>query len=168
MNDHSSSIPYLNAQMSLIDKYISQYHFKEYHKTCINAGQKECFLATKALDMNDSFLSKTLMKLRGLPVNEMKLEGFLKNMCFTYTEEDPYTEFIIDASQKELDIFWNFRFEIISPGKTLVSTETRVYCLTPTARKKFRVYWFFIRPFSGIIRKEILRLIKKKSGFKTQ
>jgi hypothetical protein len=29
------------------------------------------------------------------------------------------------------------------------------------SRRKFRVYWFFVRPFSGVIRRLMLRAVKK-------
>jgi hypothetical protein len=88
-------------------------------------------------------------------------------MCFTYLEETPYREFIINASQPSLVIYWNFSFQEISPGQTRVGTETRIYCPTKKAKRKFSVYWFFVKPFSGLIRKELLRMIDKKvSGLK--
>jgi hypothetical protein len=43
----------------------------------------------------------------------------------------------------------------------LVSTETRVLGLDAAARRRFRIYWGLIRPFSGLIRREWLRLIKQ-------
>src|SRR5215212_6508338 len=138
---------------SLIDKYLPAWTYHECHQKTVNASAKECFLATKELDM----------KLRGLPVAELRFEGFLKNMCFKYLEEEPYTEFVIDASQRNIKIFWNFYFSEVEKNKTVVSTETRILCLTKKSKFWFSLYWFFVRPFSGIIRIEILRLIKKKA-----
>ncbi|HEV8080155.1 MAG TPA: hypothetical protein VGP43_05550 [Chitinophagaceae bacterium] len=146
----------------LIDKYLPEYTYNEYHKKIINASAKECFLATKDLDMAKSFISTSLMKLRGLPTKEFRLQGFLKNMCFIYLEEDIYKEFVIDASQQHLKMIWNFYFKEIDKNKTLVSTETRILCLTKRSKILFSLYWFFVKPFSGIIRIEMLRLIKTK------
>ena len=84
--------------------------------------------------MAKSFLTKTLMNLRGLPTTDLTLLGFIKNIGFTYLEENPYTEFVIDASQKNIKIIWNFYFEAIEENKTLVSTETRILCLTKKSR----------------------------------
>ena len=50
---------------------------------------------------------------------------------------------------------------ISTEDKTLLSTETRILCLGPKALKRFRAYWMVIRPFSGIVRKEWLRIAKK-------
>jgi len=147
----------------LIDKYLPRYTYNEYHTRIINASAKECFLAAKNLDLSKSLISKALLKLRGLPTKELHLQGFLKNMCFTYLEEDLYKEFVIDASQQRLKMIWNFYFKEIEANKTLVSTETRILCLTKKSKFLFSIYWFFVKPFSGIIRIEMLRLIKRKA-----
>jgi hypothetical protein len=56
---------------------------------------------------------------------------------------------------------WNFFFSPLADGTTRLTTETRVQCLDETSRRYFRLYWLFIRPFSGLIRKAILRAIKR-------
>jgi hypothetical protein len=147
----------------LIDKYLPQYAYNEYHQRIINASAEKCFLAAKNLDISKSFISTTLMKLRGLPTKDLHLQGFLKNMCFTYLEDDPFKEFVIDASQQNIIMIWNFYFKELSENKTVASTETRILCLTKRSKFLFSIYWFFIKPFSGIIRIEMLRLIKKKA-----
>ena len=147
----------------LIDKYLPEYTYKEFHKRLINASAKECFLSANNVDMSKSFITKNLMKLRGLPTKDLRFQQFLKNMCFTYLEEDLYREFIIDASQQNIKIIWNFYFKEVGENKTLVSTETRILCLNKKSKLWFSLYWFFIKPFSGIIRIEMLRLIKKKA-----
>jgi hypothetical protein len=146
----------------LIDKYLEHYHYSAHYEKHISASAKDSFLAAKDLDISPSIITRLLLRLRGLPYKNASLQDFIKNMCFTYTEENPYHEFIIDASQKSIKIYWNFQFKEISPTQTIVGTETRIYCLTLKAKRKFSVYWFFVKPFSGLIRKEILRMIEKK------
>jgi hypothetical protein len=161
-NDNLQKIvPYSMA--FLIDKYLPDYTYKEFHKKIINASAKECFLITKNLDMGKSFTTRVLMKLRGLPTKDLNLQRFINNICFKYLEDDPYKEFIIDASQRGIKIIWNFYFKEIHENKTMVSTETRILCLTNKSKLLFSMYWFFIKPFSGLIRLEMLRLIKKKA-----
>ncbi len=147
----------------LINKYLPEYIYKEYHKTLVNASAKDCFLVAKNLDMSKSFLTKTLMKFRRLPTQDLTLQGFIKNICFTYLEESPYSEFVIDASQNKTKIMWNFYFKEIAESKTIVSTETRILCLTKRSKFLFSIYWFFVKPFSGLIRLEMLRLIRKNA-----
>ena len=56
---------------------------------------------------------------------------------------------------------WNFSLREDRSGRTVLSTETRVVCGDDMSRRKFRVYWFFVRPFSGVIRRLMLRAVKK-------
>jgi hypothetical protein len=59
---------------------------------------------------------------------------------------------------------WNFSIKESSPGETILSTETRVVCGDDDSRRKFRRYWFFVRPFSGLIRRIMLRAVKRACG----
>ena len=58
---------------------------------------------------------------------------------------------------------WNLTFEEITPGVTRLGTETRILCMGAEARRKFLPYWTLIRPFSGLIRMEMLRIIKRRA-----
>jgi len=55
---------------------------------------------------------------------------------------------------------WNFTVERRGDGSSELSTETRVLC-APDVRWKFRLYWFAIRPGSGLIRRAMLRAIRR-------
>ena len=91
--------------MQLLDKYLPAFTYNEYHSKLIKASTKECFEIAKNLDMSRSFITRTLMRLRGLPARDLTLQGFIKNICFNYVEEDLYKEFVIDASQRNIKIF---------------------------------------------------------------
>ena len=57
---------------------------------------------------------------------------------------------------------WNF---YLTPDgdQTIMSTETRVLCYGKSERFLFRCYWTLIGFFSGLIRKEMLQMIKRNS-----
>jgi hypothetical protein len=57
---------------------------------------------------------------------------------------------------------WNFTVHSLSDGGTKLATETRVWC-APDARWKFRIYWLFVRPGSGLIRRAMLRSIQREA-----
>jgi hypothetical protein len=44
---------------------------------------------------------------------------------------------------------------------SLLTTETRVHCTDPSARRKFLLYWRAIGPFSGLIRHLMLNEVKR-------
>ncbi len=58
---------------------------------------------------------------------------------------------------------WNFSVQPSNQGQTILSTETRVVCGDSSSRRKFRAYWFFVRPFSGLIRRIMLRTVRQTS-----
>jgi hypothetical protein len=104
---------------------------------------------------------------------------------FFITAENPPTEIVIAlqgkfwtirggaecANREVLDLpippgtaraLWNF--SIIPEGdgaRSFLATETRVLCADAHAKRLFRIYWFFVRPGSGIIRRVMLRMIRK-------
>lgn len=58
---------------------------------------------------------------------------------------------------------WNFSLKKSDDQTTALTTETRICCMDDKSRKKFRLYWNVIGPFSGVIRKEMLRIIKRNA-----
>ncbi len=62
-------------------------------------------------------------------------------------------------------VAWNFKLREESPGTetTILSTETRIQCSGRAALWKFGVYWSLVGPFSGPIRKAILKQVKTKA-----
>jgi hypothetical protein len=55
---------------------------------------------------------------------------------------------------------WNFTVLPTDEG-SLVATETRVRCTDADAHRSFARYWRVIRPFSGLVRNEALRAIRR-------
>ena len=58
---------------------------------------------------------------------------------------------------------WNFAGIAESERMTRFTTETRIQAFGRSARWKFRAYWVVVAPFSGIIRKEMLALVKRNA-----
>jgi hypothetical protein len=54
---------------------------------------------------------------------------------------------------------WSFAVDR-RPGGAELRTETRVLCADAAARRRFRAYWLLIRPFSGLIRREMLAAVR--------
>ncbi len=59
---------------------------------------------------------------------------------------------------------WNFSVREDEPGRTILLTETRIVCGDDQSRRKFRAYWFFVRPFSGLIRRLMLKSVRTATG----
>jgi hypothetical protein len=58
---------------------------------------------------------------------------------------------------------WNFSLVPKGASLTRLCTETRVRCLDEVSRRRFRLYWSVIAPFSGLIRREVLRTIRNEA-----
>lgn len=57
---------------------------------------------------------------------------------------------------------WNFH-TAAAGDRTALMTETRVLCPDEGARRRFGRYWVLIRPFSGLIRIEMIRAVKRRA-----
>jgi hypothetical protein len=61
-----------------------------------------------------------------------------------------------------IKVAMEFRVEC-NPAGTRLSTETRILPTDPRTRRSFTPYWFLIRPFSGLIRRELLRTVARRA-----
>ena len=56
---------------------------------------------------------------------------------------------------------WNFAIEKRGAESSVVITQTRVVCTDGESRRKFLRYWKLVGPFSALIRRRLLELIKR-------
>lgn len=162
----------------LIDAALPSFDYSEYHSLRIAAPEERVYTLARNLDFDESFVIRTLMRLRGYGG-----AGFGRN--FVPLLEQPGREFVVGLVGRfwtaggglvrvAPEAFLSFQepgyakavlnFRCMAEGdSTVLSTETRVMCLGEAARRRFGLYWFFIRPFSGWIRMEMLRGIKRKA-----
>jgi len=60
-------------------------------------------------------------------------------------------------------VVWTFAVAAAGPARTRLTTETRVACVDAASRRRFRVYWLVVRPFSGLIRKAMLSGVAREA-----
>lgn len=169
----------------LLEKYLPQYHYSTKHEIVISATPERIFELADRLDLSGSPMIRFLFRLRGMPSRMLNREGLQSDRFIelerTFSQEiiigligqfwkpngnlqvfKP-TEFTSFHQPGFLKAVWNFQLIPQSATSTLLTTETRILCMDTEAQKRFSRYWFIIRPFSGIIRREILRAIKRKA-----
>lgn len=56
---------------------------------------------------------------------------------------------------------WNFTLRDDEGGAVRLATETRVRCTDDASRRSFLRYWRLVGPFSGLIRAEMLRTLRR-------
>jgi hypothetical protein len=72
-------------------------------------------------------------------------------------------EFRAFAKEGCVKAAWNLRVVDAAAGSSRLTTETRVLCFGPSARRKFRLYWALVGPFSGALRRALLSGIKRRA-----
>jgi hypothetical protein len=173
----------------LIDEFLAGYDYSEKHETIIRASAENVYRAVNTTDVSRSRIIRGLLSLRGLGYASPKTLT-LRDMTrdgFAVLGENPNKEMVLglagkfwtlsgclqDINAENFRRFqsegyakaaWNFALTSAAAGEGVrLSTETRVQCFGEKARGSFRFYWRFIRPFSGLIRQEMLGLIKQKA-----
>jgi hypothetical protein len=57
----------------------------------------------------------------------------------------------------------DFRIEDATDASCVLRTETRILGVDAGARRRFKVYWFFVHPGSALMRRMWLRAVKKRA-----
>ena len=167
---------------TLINKYLPKYTFKEFHEIVVNSPIENVYYVAKDFDLSKSKIITILFKIRRLPTKRLNLQNFIDDIGFPNPEENypyeslvgfcarakiekipSYEDFSNNSIHPWLKVVWNFRYEKLEKEKTKVSTETRVLCVAPITKYTFGLYWSIIKPFSGLIRKKMLKIIKDDS-----
>ena len=145
----------------LIDKYLPAYHFREYHSVRV-ANMHDDIYASHA------WLVKFLFRLRGRRTNIYTIPQ-LPQMGFTKLGEDPGKE-ILFGMVTHSPTFSSCKTQVSTSSFTSLSNPSIIkavinFSVKGVSKKiklRFRLYWFFIKPFSGLIRMAILREVKKQ------
>ena len=175
---------------SLLDRLIPEFDFRSRHTLTVAAPADAVAAAVSSYRMEDggSPLVRALFRLRGLQPVRGPLRSALTSRGFRILAEEPGREVVFGIAGR----FWAVR-ELralvvvedaeafaayaepgaakaalslqIEPGPrgTLLSTETRVKCVDSRGYRRFAPYWALIKPFSGWIRRDILRGIAERA-----
>jgi len=71
--------------------------------------------------------------------------------------------FVEPAPRGTAKAAWNFSVHRQPNGGAELRTETRVLCADAATRWRFRAYWTVVRPFSGLIRREMLAAVRTQA-----
>jgi hypothetical protein len=178
----------LTIRAVLIDDFLPEFDVVERHRIRVRASAERAYEAVRALDLGRSPVVMALFAVRGLLRRGRRPGSFTLEdagrLGFVVLDEEPGVEIVLGVVGR----FWQARggirrvdpgaFEAFAepgfakgamtflvdpdgPDASMVHTETRVLCTDPESRRKFLRYWRVIGPFSGLIRRESLRLIKR-------
>jgi len=177
---------------SLIDKVLPDHDLSAAYETRIVAPASAVYQCLLRADFSELRLVRLLMTVRsGKRLPRSPVPGNLRQRVqaagFVILAEVPNEELLIGVAGRfwrpdggrctdltaddfagfsrpgYAKVAWNFKLRADSPEGTFLSTETRIKCFGSAALWKFRIYWGLIGPFSGFIRKAILKHVKAKA-----
>lgn len=169
--------------LRLIDEFMPTCDVASRHATTVRASADKVMRAVRRLDFSGSALAGLLFRLRGMSRASFTFDGLLRS-GFVLLGERPDQEILLGItgrfwtlkgalrrlSPEEFRSFaepgmaravWSFHVEPGNEGGVRLVTETRVACTDAASRRRFRIYWWVVAPFSGWIRREALRLIRR-------
>jgi len=178
-----------------IDEFLPIYDVSACYEIRIHAPPSIVYQCLLRSDFNDLWLVRLLMTIRtGKRQRQNRvfrdLTERLQGTGFVMLVEVPGDELVLgvagqfwrpdggrclDLTSDEFAGFsrsgyakaaWNFKLRAESPESTFLSTETRINCLGSAAFWRFRLYWTLVGPFSGLMRKAILKQVKTEAESK--
>jgi hypothetical protein len=141
------------------------------------------YSAILQLDLRESPIIRRLFQLRGMPAWAATFDGFQRLGFILLTAEKDArvvlgiagrfwthsgdlqrltpADFGAFAREGFAKATWTFDIKEDGGGVTGLRTTTNVQCFGRSARRRFTCYWLLVRPFSGWIRREALKVIKR-------
>jgi len=172
----------------MLDDFLPRYEFGSKHEKRVPAPADAVRRAIEEWRPEDSFAWRWLMRLRGLGRPRGTLLEGAESIGFLRLEETE-SQVVLGligrfwsvrersalASPRTVEEFRAFDdpgcavaaiaigAEPLSGDRARLYTETRIHALGERARRRFRLYWLLIGPFSGLLRRSMLNGIKARA-----
>jgi len=153
------------ASKHLVDSWIGPNARRvKQHEVVLYAPPPRAYRAVLELPLSDLPVTRALFLLRGIShERDMTVRELFTSPPFRLLEEQAPVEIVFEISRRQFRAVTNFRFD--SQGSAVrVQTVTWVETWSWPARTVFAVYWLFVGPFSGLIRRELLRAAQRRAG----
>ena len=170
---------------ALLDEALPRFDYRIHHARRVAAPPEWVAEAVEVFQLGRA--ATLLFRLRGIQLPSGSIRDVLARSGFTVLAERPGREIVAGTNgqfwalrelahmeaPRDLEAFRAFdrpgwaqgaisvRIEPRDDGSTDLSTETRVRCVDDAARRRFAAYWWFIKVFSGWLRRDFLRRIAR-------
>ena len=158
-----------------LDRVMPVWDFGERHEIDIDATPERIFEAIRAVRAGEIrfFITLTTIRRGGRrgpesilnPSRTAPILDVALRCGFRLMADDSPREIVIGMNVIKPDraiAAMNFRVEPHG-GRSRLITETRVHATDAAARRRFAVYWWIIRPGSGLIRRSWLKAIRRRA-----
>jgi hypothetical protein len=175
--------------MSLADRFLPEFQFRERHEGLVPASPARILGVIPALSAIDDPIVRALLAIRETPARWLGsapeqpfgmyrfalLAQNQKEICFglcgRFWRPDfglfPISDSASFAAFGEAGVpklLMCFEVQDMGAGASRVLTQTRVYCPDMRALLAFAPYWFAIRAGSGLIRRRMLKTIARRAA----
>jgi hypothetical protein len=153
-----------------LDEFLPEYEFSARYEVAVAGDPVRADRALREVTYGEVPLVRALLFARGLGVakGDARVVATMVPRA-TVVEDAPGEGIVLTLSGQ----FWRWRDRGPEAPATAVidfrstpgalATETRVHVPDPVSRRKFVRYWRVIKPFSGFIRKQVLRAAKRRA-----
>jgi hypothetical protein len=153
-----------------LDEFLPVYEFSSRHEVAVGGDPARADRALREVTYGEVPLVRALLFARGLGVGNGDARVVTTMVPRAKVLEDVPGEGIVLTLSGQ---FWRWRGRGPEGPATAVidfratpgtlATETRVHVPDPVSRRKFVKYWRVIKPFSGLIRSQVLRAAKRRA-----
>ena len=168
------------SETTLLDRVLPTWHVRERHAVRVAVPPERALAAAREVTLAELPVVRTLFLLRGMrrPPGGSLVEA-MRASGFEVRAEEPETEVVLGAVGQPWRARGGIRPDVDfasfgEPGYAkmalnfratgnVLSTETRVLLTDANARRRFRLYWLAIRPFSALTRILWLRAAKRRT-----
>lgn len=164
-----------------LDRLLPAFQFTERHWTKVSAPADAAFEAIEKVDLSDSAIARFLQALwripaplflKTVPKRSMSVADFIplsrkpprylvRGSIAGGGRRDWTEDEFLKYDGPGFKLAWGYTVTATDDGRARVDTETRVYCCDARTKRWFTVYWMIIRPWSGLIRRDLLRIARK-------
>ena len=163
--DHSGNVcwPTHSRAMlrAVLDAVLPSYQVREYHETAVYAIFEATLAVALALPVACDPIVTALFWFRRIPGGSLLLCDFFPQLAIRPAISTP-TAFIGLGDFLGVTIALGIWAVPLGTARgTRLATETRVHAADSAARRRFRLYWFVVGPFSALIRRRWLAAARR-------
>ena len=144
----------------MLDPVLPRYEVREYHDIAVRASPEAAIRAALALRAASDPIVATLFWLRRIPGGDLPFKEFFSRLGLEPAVSTDRA-FVGVGDLVGVRIAFGIWAEARDDTTARLATETRVHALNPTARRRFRLYWLVVGPFSALIRRRWLSAARR-------